>query len=175
MSDADERAEPVGLADREGAVRAAAPAADEGGRLAAVISPLRRTLLAAARRQGGLPDIPDAQIEVVRALLSSPGGAGPGPAELAVTLHLSRPAVSNLLRAMEADGLVERQRGAGDGRRVVVAASARAVDLFRRFDQESGEILRDALDVLDPADRATVAAAVPALERLSSVLRDGIR
>ena len=37
-------------------------------RLAAVISPLRRDLLAGARAAEHLPDIPDAQIEVIRAL-----------------------------------------------------------------------------------------------------------
>lgn len=147
-----------------------APGTDAESRLAAVISPLRRTLLAAARERGGLPDIPDAQIEVVRALLPASGGAERGPAELAEALHLNRSTVSNLLGAMEADGLVQRRRAAGDGRRVVVAPSPRAVDLFGRFDQAAGEILRDALESLDPADRTAVAAAVPALERLAAAL-----
>lgn len=146
-------------------------AAFDHGRLAAVVSPLRRTLLVAARERGDLPDIPDAQIEVVRALLLSDGSVEPGPAELADALQLSRPTVSNLLRVMEADGLVERRRAAGDGRRVVVVASARAIDLFRRFDQASGEILGEALDLLDPSDRVAVSAAVPALERLVAALR----
>ncbi|SDL63191.1 MarR family winged helix-turn-helix transcriptional regulator [Microbacterium azadirachtae] len=145
------------------------------GRLAAVISPLRRTLLSAARERGSLPDIPDAQIEVVRALLPSPDGAERGPAELADALHLSRSTVSNLLRAMEADGLVERRRGAGDGRRVVVAASARAIDLFHRFDEAAGELLREALASLDPSDRSAVDAAVPALERLAEALKGASR
>ena len=162
---------------------------DVEGRLAAVISPLRRTLLAAARERGGLPDIPDAQIEVVRALLGASGGdagqgaehgagrrpAGRGPAELAQALHLSRPTVSNLLGAMEADGLVERRRADDDGRRVVVVASARATELFHRFDEAAGDILREALKLLDPADRAAVEAAVPALEALADALRGTAR
>ena len=162
----------------------AGPVGDDESRLAAVISPLRRTLLAAARERAGLPEIPDAQIEVVRALLPSTGAAGPtgstgstgsaerGPAELAEALHLSRSTVSNLLRAMEADGLVERRRAAGDGRRIIVVASARAIDLFHRFDQAAGDLLREALQALDPADREAVAGAVPALERLAAALRD---
>lgn len=161
-------------------------AADAEGRLAAVISPLRRTLLTAARERGGLPDIPDAQIEIVRALLPGAGtgaagtgaagfGVERGPAELAEALHLSRPTVSNLLRAMEADGLVERRKAAGDGRRVVVVASARAIDLFRRFDEAAGALLREALGTLHPDDRSAVAAAVPALERLAVALRGEAR
>ncbi|PRB06940.1 MarR family winged helix-turn-helix transcriptional regulator [Microbacterium sp. MYb64] len=156
-----------------------APAADSAGdaenRLAAVISPLRRTLLAAARERGELPDIPDAQIEVVRALLPSSGSAERGPAELAEALHLNRSTVSNLLGAMEADGLVERRRADGDGRRVVVVLSPRALDLFGRFDQAAGELLRDALETLDPADREAVTAAVPALEKLAAALRGSTR
>lgn len=162
-----------------------APAGDVEGRLAAVISPLRRTLLTAARERGGLPDIPDAQIEVVRALLAPPGDgagrgadprpAGRGPAELAQALHLSRPTISNLLGAMEADGLVERRRADGDGRRVVVVASARATELFHRFDEAAADILQEALKLLDPADRAAVAAAVPALEALTDALRGTAR
>lgn len=148
---------------------------DPESRLAAVISPLRRTLLAAARERGELPDIPDAQIEIVRALLPSSGGAERGPAELAEALHLNRSTVSNLLGAMEADGLIERRSAEGDGRRVVVSLSARALDLFGRFDQTAGELLRDALASLDPGDRAAVTAAVPALEKLAAALRGGVR
>ena len=40
----------------------------EVGRLSGLISPLRRGLLRAARTAEHLPDIPDAQIEVLRAL-----------------------------------------------------------------------------------------------------------
>ncbi len=158
-----------------GSAPAADPAGDAESRLAAVISPLRRTLLAAARERGELPDIPDAQIEVVRALLPSSGSAERGPAELAEALHLNRSTVSNLLGAMEADGLVERRRADGDGRRVVVVLSPRALDLFGRFDQAAGELLRDALETLDPADREAVTAAVPALEKLAAALRGGSR
>jgi len=59
----------------------------DAARLAAVISPLRRALLAAAREQEGLPDIPDAQIEIIRAL---PRGTVAAPGELAETLGLGR-------------------------------------------------------------------------------------
>jgi len=165
----------VGASAAPSAAAAPAAAAEAESRLAAVISPLRRTLLTAARERGDLPDIPDAQIEVVRALLPASGEAERGPAELAEALHLNRSTVSNLLGAMEADGLVQRRRAADDGRRVVVALSPRAIDLFGRFDQAAGEILRDALGSLDPADRAAVAAAIPALERLAAALHGADR
>jgi DNA-binding MarR family transcriptional regulator len=138
-------------------------------RLAAVISPLRRTLLAAARAAEHLPEIPDAQIEIVRAL---PRGTVSAPGELADRLGLSRSTVSNLLTTMEAAGLIERRPRAGDRRHVEVLATARALDLFDRFDLASGDLLADAAATLTPADRAALAAAVPALERLRDALSD---
>ena len=49
-------------------------------RLSGVISPLRRGLLRAARTAEHLPEIPDAQVEVLRA---SPVGVVRSPAEIA--------------------------------------------------------------------------------------------
>jgi|GEM_PF-998326 len=136
-------------------------------RLAAVVSPLRRALLGAARRREGLPELPDAQIEVIRAL---PRGTVAAPSELAESLGLGRPTVSNLLNRMERDGLVARTPRAGDGRGVDVAASARALDLFDRFDRASAAIVADAASALSREDLAALDAALPALERLRDVL-----
>ncbi|MFF2277406.1 MarR family winged helix-turn-helix transcriptional regulator [Agromyces sp. NPDC058126] len=136
-------------------------------RLNLVVSPLRRALLAAARAAEGLPDIPDAQIEVLRAI---PGGVRSSPGELAEQLGLSRSTVSNLLRSMESAGLVERVAQAGDGRRVEVRATTRALELLVRFDEASAVIVGDALAELEPAERDALAAALPALERLRGVV-----
>jgi DNA-binding MarR family transcriptional regulator len=139
----------------------------DAARLAAVISPLRRTLLAAARAAEHLPEIPDAQIEIIRAL---PRGTVAGPGELAGHLRLSRSAVSNLLSAMEANGLVERRPRPGNHRHVEVLATAKALDLFDRFDLASGSLVARAVATLPEGDRSALAAAVPALERLRDAL-----
>ncbi len=136
-------------------------------RLAAVISPLRRTLLAAARAAERLPEIPDAQIEVIRAL---PRGTVATSGELAARLGLNRSTVSNLLTAMEAAGLVARRQHTGDRRRVEIAATARALDLFDRFDHASAALVSAAAATLPDGDRAALAAALPALERLRDAL-----
>ncbi|MGW0180282.1 MarR family winged helix-turn-helix transcriptional regulator [Nocardia sp. NPDC003345] len=141
--------------------------APDPARLAAVISPLRRTLLNAARAAAELPEIPDAQIEIIRAL---PPGEVTTPAELAHRLGLSRPTVSNLLTALEASGLIERRPGSGDRRRIEVLTTTRAHDLFARFDIASGALVEKATATLAPADRDALAAAVPALERLREAL-----
>ena len=139
----------------------------DAARLASVISPLRRTLLAAARAAEHLPEIPDAQIEIVRAL---PRGTISGPGELAERLRLSRSTVSNLLTTMEGRGLVERRPRPGNHRHVDVLATPKALDLFDRFDLASGELVAGAAATLPAADRAALAAAVPALERLRDAL-----
>ncbi|MEV4283534.1 MarR family winged helix-turn-helix transcriptional regulator [Actinoplanes xinjiangensis] len=144
----------------------------DAARLAAVISPLRRTLLGAAREAEHLPEIPDAQIEIIRALPRDTAGS---PGELAGRLGLSRPTVSNLLTAMEANGLVERRPRPGDRRHVEVVATAKALDLFARFDRVSGDLVAAAADTLTDADRAALAAALPVLERLRDALAVPLR
>ncbi|KQO97446.1 MarR family winged helix-turn-helix transcriptional regulator [Leifsonia sp. Leaf264] len=135
--------------------------------LAAVISPLRRVLLASARAAEKLPEIPDAQIEVIRAL---PRGVVSSPGELADQLGLSRSTVSNLLTLMEERGLIARRPSADDGRRVEVLASAHALTLFQKFDSASAALVAEASLSLPRADRDALAAAVPALERLLGAL-----
>jgi DNA-binding MarR family transcriptional regulator len=139
----------------------------DAARLAAVISPLRRTLLAAARDAEHLPEIPDAQIEIIRAL---PRDSASSPGELAGRLGLSRPTISNLLTAMEGNGLVERRPRPGDRRHVEVVVTAKALDLFDRFDRASGDLVAAAAATLPDADRAVLAAALPVLERLRDAL-----
>lgn len=139
----------------------------EAGRLAAVISPLRRALLAAAREREDLPDIPDAQIEVIRAL---PRGTVSSPSGLANALGLGRSTVSNLLAAMERSGLISRRPRTDDRRQVDVLASADALDYFGRFDQASAAIVAEAAASLSPEERTALEAAVPALERLCDAL-----
>jgi DNA-binding MarR family transcriptional regulator len=141
----------------------------DAARLAAVISPLRRTLLSAARDTEHLPEIPDAQIEIIRALPRDTAGS---PGELAARLGLSRPTVSNLLTTMEANGLVERRPRPGNRRHVEVVVTARALDLFDRFDRASRDLVAAAAESLSAEDREALTAALPALERLRDALAD---
>lgn len=143
-----------------------APALDVA-RLAAVIPPLRRTLLSAAREREELPDIPDAQIEIIRAL---PSGVVLSPGELASMLDLNKSTVSNLLAAMERADLIVRRPRADDRRHVEVMASARALGLFNRFDAASASLVRDALTALSTDELTALNDALPVLERLRDAL-----
>jgi DNA-binding MarR family transcriptional regulator len=139
----------------------------DAARLAAVVSPLRRALLAAAREREALPDIPDAQVEVIRAL---PHGTVSSPSELARSLGLNRSTVSNLLAAMERSGLIARRARADDRRQVDVVASAQALGYFERFDAAGADIVSAAASALTPSELAALGAAVPVLERLRDLL-----
>lgn len=141
----------------------------EPGRLAAVISPLRRALLTATRSAAGLPDIPDAQIDLIRAL---PRGASASSGELAERLHLDRSTVSNLLAGAERAGLVVRTPALDDRRRVEVTASDRALELFDSYDRASAALLREVAAGLTEAEATILAEATPVLERLHSLLTD---
>ncbi|MEZ0163748.1 MarR family winged helix-turn-helix transcriptional regulator [Kineococcus sp. LSe6-4] len=136
-------------------------------RLGPLLGPLRRAVLRRSRDLAGLPDLPEAQVELLRALAET----GPhSPSGLADRLRLARPTVSNLLRAMTATGLVVRTPGAG--RAVAVTPTDHARTLLRRYDAASSRTLERALARLDPADRAALVTALPALERLLAALGD---
>ena len=111
-------------------------------RLSDRIGPFRRALLRTSREVADLPDVPDAQVEVMRALT----GTTTTPSALA--------------------GLLERRLAAGDGRRTELRLTPLAEERLAAYDEASTTVLVEALDRLSPEDRAALAAALPALEHL---------
>lgn len=138
-------------------------------RLSAEVGPFRRTLVNATRRAEGLPDIPDAQIEVLRRLDT----IGPStPTALGRSLGLARSTVSNLILAMERDGLVERHLVRGDGRSTEVALTDHARELLRTYDHAAEDVLLTALQSLPAKTRRDITAALPALSALREAIKD---
>ncbi|WP_380176512.1 MarR family winged helix-turn-helix transcriptional regulator [Kineococcus sp. DHX-1] len=146
---------------------AATSAAGTARRLGPLLGPLRRTVLRRSRDLAALPDLPEAQVELLRVLA---GQGAQSPSGLADRLRLARPTVSNLLRTLSAAGLVDRSPGAG--RAVQVSATDHARELLARYDAASARTLEQALDRLDAADRTALATALPTLERLLDALGD---
>lgn len=145
---------------------------DAVARLNGAILPLRRALVKLARSDVRLPELPDSQIELLRAL---PSGAVRPPGELAEELGLSRPAVSNLLKTMEAAGLVTRHVAEVNRRYVDVKASPRAVRRLARFDRASAKRLGEAIEALTEGEREALVAALPALERVRDEVQAAAR
>ncbi|AMY53223.1 MarR family winged helix-turn-helix transcriptional regulator [Rhodococcoides fascians] len=131
------------------------------------LGPLRRSLLRATRDVAQLPDIADSHIEVMRALAAEPSMS---PGRLATRLNLARSTVSNLIRAMVDAGLVERSITAGDLRGATLTASPKAVKLLAEYDAASSRVLADALDELSQHNREAIAAALPGLAEITSIL-----
>ncbi len=137
--------------------------ATEFGRL---IGPLRRAILR-TRRTAGLPDLPEAQIELLRTLAE----AGPlSPRQAADRLRLAPSTVSNLLRTMTAAGLIEREPSTTDLRTVRLTASPTALEMLHTYDRTSTAALHRALADLTPNSREAIERALPALAELLTVL-----
>jgi len=128
-----------------------------------VLGPLRRSVLRRTREAAGLPDLPDAQIELLRTLEAMPRV---GVREVAEHLQVAPSTVSNLVRTMLAKGLVERRVSATDLRAVELEASPAALDLLRRYDEVSTKLIDEAIGRLGAADRRALLRAIPALSQL---------
>lgn len=133
------------------------------------LGPLRRAVSRVVRSVEGLPDLPDNQIEVLRAVTAEPGLS---TGAVALRLQLARPTVSNLLNAMRRQGLVDLTRREDDARAVEVFATALATRLLARFDAVSAVTLEEALGQLSARDLVAVESALPALARLNQIFAE---
>jgi DNA-binding MarR family transcriptional regulator len=88
---------------------------------------------------------------------------------LAVGEAVSQPGMTQLVTRLERDGLVRRTASDDDGRVVLVQVTSAGEQIVARRRAERAAALRDLLRRLDPADRAAVRAAIPALERLADL------
>ncbi|MCX5323714.1 MarR family winged helix-turn-helix transcriptional regulator [Streptomyces sp. NBC_00120] len=139
---------------------------DTATELGRLLGPLRRAVLR-TRRTVNLPDLPEAQIELLRALTET-GSAT--PREVATRLRIAPSTVSNLVRTMTAAGLVERTPSATDLRTVRLTASPKAMDMLDRYDRTSTAALHRALEDLAPQSREALEQALPVLAELLTVL-----
>lgn len=128
-----------------------------------------RATVAATRATQGLPALPEAQVDVLRTLRSSPPMT---PAELADQLALARPTVSNLLRDLEAAGHVRREPSEVDRRSVILTITEQACAVQDAFVRGRGEVVTAAWAALDESDRTALTAATPALRRLADRLNE---
>ncbi|GAA5167069.1 MarR family winged helix-turn-helix transcriptional regulator [Amycolatopsis dongchuanensis] len=143
---------------------------DAAAELGRLLGPLRRAVLRAARTAADLPDLPEAQIELLRVLVAE----GPlGPRTVAARLHVAPSTVSNLVKAMLAADLVERVPAPDDLRTVRLSASVKARDLLNRYDRTSSATLARTIAELPAEERAVLETALPVLARLVEKLERG--
>ncbi len=89
--------------------------------------------------------------------------------ELAASQGVTQPAMTQLVTRLQRDGLAHRGRDASDARVVLVELTASGRRLLRDRRAERAGRLRELLDALGPADRATILAAGPALDLLADL------
>ena len=136
-------------------------------RLFRILGPLRRAQLQATRAAGELPDIPEAHVEVLR-LLAAEGPLTSG--ELALRLRMARSTISNLVKTMMAQGLLETMPVPDDLRSVSIGVSAFASQQLRRYDDVGADVLAAVLRQLEPDERAALTGATPVLEKVTALL-----
>jgi DNA-binding MarR family transcriptional regulator len=89
--------------------------------------------------------------------------------DLAVIEGVTQPSMTTLVKVLERDGMVERRGDPSDGRVALVAVTEAGSDLVRARRRTNAEAFAQLIDKLSDEDAATLAAAIPALERLRAL------
>jgi DNA-binding MarR family transcriptional regulator len=138
--------------------------------VADVVSRLRRAMRRAARAQGsgGLPGgLSVAQLEFLSCLAENPGAR---PGQLARMLRLAPSSVATLVNGLSREQLIERSGGVADRRTAVLSLTAGGHDVVASWQQVNARILTTALASLEPASRAALEMALPALGELTGAV-----
>lgn len=83
--------------------------------------------------------------------------------ELTATEQMTQPAITQMVRRLEEDGLLERRADPRDGRAVLVQLTPRGAQVIEVRRAARVEQLTSLLDRLSSEERAAIASAVPAL------------
>jgi DNA-binding MarR family transcriptional regulator len=86
--------------------------------------------------------------------------------ELTANEQVTQPAITQLVTKLERDGLVERQPDPSDGRAVLVHITTAGAAIVDGRRAERMAHLVELINQLTPAERAAIAAALPALARV---------
>jgi DNA-binding MarR family transcriptional regulator len=137
--------------------------------LTEVVTRLRRVLRTSIRTDYPWESLPMAQVELLLALRErQPARVG----ELATRLKLAPNTTSGLVQQLVEAALVTRGPDPKDRRVATVALTEGGQAKLDEWERAHHRRLSAALGELDPADRAAVRAAVPALSRLVERLAD---
>ncbi|MGM0931092.1 MAG: MarR family winged helix-turn-helix transcriptional regulator [Actinomycetota bacterium] len=140
-----------------------------GHALRRLLGPLRRAVARVVPTPENAASLSDAQVELLRALEH---GGPLTTTEVAARLHISRPTVSNLVKALHQQGLINRELAPGDFRSTLISLSPQARRELARSDGKRAATFQRTIDRLPPEDRAAISRAIPALEHLLAMLRE---
>jgi DNA-binding MarR family transcriptional regulator len=141
-----------------------APSSEEiASGLVSVIGPLRRLLRRRVQDDWPVEPLPPAQVDLVRLVHQQPGI---GVADAAARLRLAPNTVSTLVRQLVGADLLRRERDPDDRRSARLSLTTAAEVRLAAWRARRAAAARGALERLSDSDRADLAAAIPALERL---------
>ncbi|CAM5245935.1 MarR family transcriptional regulator [Streptomyces xanthochromogenes] len=133
--------------------------------LAAVQRLVRRRL----RRGLSAPRLRGAHIELLRLVATRPGI---GVSAAAKELYLAGNSVSTLVNQLVKGGYMRRETDPGDRRSARLHVTPAAQERLHDWQRRRAALMGEQVARLDPADRAALAAAMPALRRLAENLHE---
>jgi len=143
------------------------PAARDEDELMAVLGQLRRGVRARVRRDWPHPPLPEAHLELLLVVAARPGLRVQDAAD---ALRLAPNTVSTLVNGPVLAGLVERRRDPSDGRAVRLHPTAAAQERLAAWRGRRHAVVAAAAAALPAGDREAIAAAMPALRRLTDLV-----
>lgn len=132
--------------------------------LADGIARLRRALRRGARVADPDNSLAVAQLELLSALVESPGSR---PGQLAHLLHMRPNTVTTIVNALAARGMLSRVSSDNDRRAIELTATLAGQEAVRKWQATNAGVLHVALSTLPAQQRRALAAAVPALDALA--------
>ncbi|MDP9796237.1 DNA-binding MarR family transcriptional regulator [Catenuloplanes nepalensis] len=130
---------------------------------------LHQVLRRAATRRDG-DRLPDAQVELLRLVERQPGIRVRDAAE---ALRAAPNTISTLVGDLADAGLITREREPANRRQVRLALTGEARRRIDAYQAERRALVTDALDRLGDDARARIAAAVPDLRALTTLIATG--
>jgi DNA-binding MarR family transcriptional regulator len=137
--------------------------------LVEAVGSLRRQLRGSAGRPWPQADLTAAEVDLVRLVRRRPLVT---VAQAATGLGLAPNTVSTLVRRLVGAGLVTRLRDPEDRRVVRLALTPAALRQVEAWRDHRTTVVSGSLAQLPTAERRRLAAAVPAMRRLTELLRD---
>ncbi|WP_042393192.1 MarR family winged helix-turn-helix transcriptional regulator [Streptacidiphilus carbonis] len=145
--------------------------AKEANELAEVLGGLQRMMRRVLRQELSGARLRGAQVELLRLVKRRPGI---GVAAAAKELHLAGNSVSTLVNQLVAAGFLEREADPRDRRAALLTVTAAARQRMAEWEARRGELIRRHVAGLPPEDRDALAAALPALRRLTEGLHSEV-
>jgi DNA-binding MarR family transcriptional regulator len=133
------------------------------GGLLSVIGPLRRLLRRHVQDDWPVDPLPAAQVDLLRLVHQQPGI---GVADAAARLRLAANTVSTLVGQLTDAGLLRRERDPADRRSARLVLTPAGDQRIAAWRARRAAAAAAALGALADEDRASLQAAIPALERL---------